>query len=506
MVLGVDVADGADALKPRIGVSLQTAAMYPKLTVVEVIDLFRSFYQRSRPTDELIDLLELGERRNARTKDLSGGQRQRLGGRPGPGQRPGARLPRRADDGLDPAARRSLWDLVRRLKAAGRSVLLTTHYMEEAEILCDRLAIMDHGHILEMGTVDELISQALQGARGPVRRDRRPRRRRARRRWPRSRRSSTTTTRSCSTRSDVAATIGGAARPDRGARRRAAEPRHPAGDARGRLPRPDRPGAARLTGTRPMHALLALTLANIRSYTRDRAAVFWTLAFPLIFIVLFGLIFQGSGSARLDARLGRRGRLARPRPSCAPAFAALDGVDAGRRPTPPRPRSAQMQDGKVDAVIVVPAGYGAALAASQAGGGPPTQIEIYTDPSRPAARRAPSTRRSATVLGDRQPRRPAAARRRRARRRSRPRTSTPSATSSRACSGCRSCRSGIFAAIPLVGRPREAHPQAARRDAAPALAAGRLERAHAAAHRARPGGHHRRRRHRCCSASRSPAA
>ena len=77
-VLGVNVATGADSLKPRIGVSLKTASLYPKLTVVEVIDLFRSFYAASLPTEELIQMLELGERRNARTKDLSGGQRQRL--------------------------------------------------------------------------------------------------------------------------------------------------------------------------------------------------------------------------------------------------------------------------------------------------------------------------------------------------------------------------------------------------------------------------------------------
>ena len=159
MVLGVDVATGADELKPRIGISLQTAAMYPKLTVTEIIDLFRSFYKKSRPTAELIDLLGLGERRNARTKELSGGQQQRLAVALALVNDPELVFLDEPTTGLDPAARRALWDIVRDLRNAGRSVLLTTHYMEEAEILCDRIAIMDHGHILENGTVDELISK-----------------------------------------------------------------------------------------------------------------------------------------------------------------------------------------------------------------------------------------------------------------------------------------------------------------------------------------------------------
>jgi ABC-2 type transport system ATP-binding protein len=159
IVLGIDVAKDAEPLKPRIGVSLQTASMYPKLTVVEIIDLFRSFYATTRPTDELIDMLELGERRNARTKELSGGQRQRLAVALALVNDPELVFLDEPTTGLDPAARRSLWDLIRGLKAAGRSVLLTTHYMEEAEVLCDRLAIMDHGRILEMGTVDQLISK-----------------------------------------------------------------------------------------------------------------------------------------------------------------------------------------------------------------------------------------------------------------------------------------------------------------------------------------------------------
>jgi ABC-2 type transport system ATP-binding protein len=158
-VLGVDVRRDADAIKPRIGVSLQTAALYPKLTVTELVDLFRSFYPRSRSTQEIIDALALGERRDARSQELSGGQRQRLAVALYLVNDPELVFLDEPTTGLDPAARRSLWDIVEGLKADGRSVLLTTHYMEEAEILCDRLAIMDHGRILEMGTVEQLVSK-----------------------------------------------------------------------------------------------------------------------------------------------------------------------------------------------------------------------------------------------------------------------------------------------------------------------------------------------------------
>jgi ABC-2 type transport system ATP-binding protein len=161
-VLGLDVAKDATALKPRIGVSLQTAALYPKLTVIELIDLFRSFYKTSRPTAELIDALELGERKHARTSELSGGQRQRLAVALALVNDPELVFLDEPTTGLDPAARRALWDLVLDLKRKGRTVLLTTHYMEEAELLCDRLAIMDHGRILEMGTVQELVSKRFQ--------------------------------------------------------------------------------------------------------------------------------------------------------------------------------------------------------------------------------------------------------------------------------------------------------------------------------------------------------
>jgi len=156
-VLGIDVARDPDALKERIGVSLQTAALYPKLTVAELLDLFRGFYRRGRPTAQLIAMLDLEEKRNTRTSDLSGGQRQRLAVALALVNDPEILFLDEPTTGLDPAARRSLWDIVQSLRAEGKSIVLTTHYMEEAEILCDRLAIMDHGRILASGTVSELV-------------------------------------------------------------------------------------------------------------------------------------------------------------------------------------------------------------------------------------------------------------------------------------------------------------------------------------------------------------
>ena len=158
-VLGLDVSRDSAALKERIGVQLQTAAMYPNLTVAETIDLFRSFFSRSRPTADLIEALDLGERRDAQTKVLSGGQRQRLSVALALVNEPEVLFLDEPTTGLDPQARRSLWDVILGLKASGTTVLLTTHYMEEAEQLCDRLAIMDHGKVLELGTVSELVAR-----------------------------------------------------------------------------------------------------------------------------------------------------------------------------------------------------------------------------------------------------------------------------------------------------------------------------------------------------------
>jgi ABC-2 type transport system ATP-binding protein len=158
-VLGVDVVQSPDMVKPRIGVSLQNAALYPKLTVIELLELFATFYPASRSPDELIELMDLGEKRRSRTQDLSGGQRQRLSVALALVGDPELVFLDEPTTGMDPAARRALWDVIRGLQSEGRSVLLTTHYLEEAEILCDRIAIMDHGRILELGTVTELVDR-----------------------------------------------------------------------------------------------------------------------------------------------------------------------------------------------------------------------------------------------------------------------------------------------------------------------------------------------------------
>ncbi len=156
-VLGMDVTRHADSIKQRIGVQLQSVALFPRLTVTELLDLFGTFFAHHVPTNQLISDLDLGERAHARSMNLSGGQQQRLSIALALVNDPELVFLDEPTTGLDPAARRSLWELVKRLQAEGKSVMLTTHYMEEATELCDRVAIMDHGHILEIGTVQELI-------------------------------------------------------------------------------------------------------------------------------------------------------------------------------------------------------------------------------------------------------------------------------------------------------------------------------------------------------------
>ena len=138
---------------------MQTAALFPNLTVEELIELFASFYPRALPTTQLVEALDLAEKRTARVKNLSGGQQQRLSVALALVNDPEIVFLDEPSTGMDPAARRALWTLVAGLRGEGKTILLTTHYMEEAEVLCDRLAIMDHGKIMEEGTVAELVGR-----------------------------------------------------------------------------------------------------------------------------------------------------------------------------------------------------------------------------------------------------------------------------------------------------------------------------------------------------------
>jgi ABC-2 type transport system ATP-binding protein len=146
------------ALRERLGIQLQETKLAEKLTVDETVRLFRSFYARGREVDEVIGIVQLDEKRGARVGKLSGGQKQRLALACALVGDPELLFLDEPTTGLDPQSRRQLWDLITELKASGRSIVLTTHYMDEAERLCDRVAIVDHGRVIALGTPRELIS------------------------------------------------------------------------------------------------------------------------------------------------------------------------------------------------------------------------------------------------------------------------------------------------------------------------------------------------------------
>src|SRR5919199_2948010 len=158
-LLGMRWATHAAVLRERLGISLQETQLSDKLTVEETLTLFRSFYRRGRTVDEVIDAVQLGEKRDARVGKLSGGQKQRLALACAFVGDPDLLFLDEPTTGLDPQSRRQLWELIEGYKATGRTILLTTHYMDEAERLCDRVAIMDHGRTIAMGTPGELIAR-----------------------------------------------------------------------------------------------------------------------------------------------------------------------------------------------------------------------------------------------------------------------------------------------------------------------------------------------------------
>ena len=159
-VLGLNVHTHKDEVQDRIGVQLQTTAMYPRLNVREVLELFRAFFPgETHSSNKLIGMMNLEEKAGTLTKDLSGGQRQRLSVALALVNKPEVIFLDEPTTGLDPQARRNMWQIIRQIQDTGTTVFLTTHYMEEAETLCDRVAVMDKGKIIAQNTPRGLVSE-----------------------------------------------------------------------------------------------------------------------------------------------------------------------------------------------------------------------------------------------------------------------------------------------------------------------------------------------------------
>jgi ABC-2 type transport system ATP-binding protein len=157
MVDGMDLDKDPDEIKKIIGVQLQTSGYYPGLNLTELIELFGGLYNQSVKPIQLLDMVNLRDKAKSKYKELSGGQKQRFSIATTLINHPKIIFLDEPTTGLDPQARRNLWDLIKDIRSKGTTVIMTTHYMDEAEVLCDRVAIIDSGNIIALGTPDKLI-------------------------------------------------------------------------------------------------------------------------------------------------------------------------------------------------------------------------------------------------------------------------------------------------------------------------------------------------------------
>ncbi|HET8527176.1 MAG TPA: ABC transporter ATP-binding protein [Actinomycetota bacterium] len=158
-VLGEDPAHGRRSLRERIGIVLQSTGIDPFLTVSETIDMYAGYYPRRRPTDEVIEVVGLGEKRDTRVNKLSGGQQRRLDVAVALAGDPELLFLDEPTTGFDPGARRNAWDMVRNLASTGKTIFLTTHYMDEAQNLADRVAVIAGGSIVADGPPESLAGR-----------------------------------------------------------------------------------------------------------------------------------------------------------------------------------------------------------------------------------------------------------------------------------------------------------------------------------------------------------
>ena len=167
-VLGHDPAKGDRSLKERIGIVLQSTGVDPFLTVGETIEMYAGYYPRRRPTDEVIDVVGLAEKRDARVRTLSGGQQRRLDVAIGLAGDPELLFLDEPTTGFDPSARRNAWEMVKGLVTLGKTVFLTTHFMDEAQYLADRVVVISQGEIVAQGAPDTLAGRNADAGEDPV--------------------------------------------------------------------------------------------------------------------------------------------------------------------------------------------------------------------------------------------------------------------------------------------------------------------------------------------------
>jgi ABC-2 type transport system ATP-binding protein len=160
MLDGLDVQKQTAQVKSLIGVQLQASSFFDGLNLLEIINMFAAMYNRKVDAMHLLELVQLTEKAKSKVKELSGGQKQRLSIATALVNDPKVLFLDEPTTGLDPQARRNLWDLITSINKQGKTIVLTTHYLEEAEVLCDRIAIMDHAKVIALDTTENLIKQS----------------------------------------------------------------------------------------------------------------------------------------------------------------------------------------------------------------------------------------------------------------------------------------------------------------------------------------------------------